>query len=388
MVRILADDLSGALDAAGPFARADAPVSVYWDPQLASGDAGPRVALDTATREAGAERAAARARIGARALWGGRAGVAFKKVDSVWRGSPAAEIAAVCDEIAFARVVVAPAFPQQGRVTRGGAQWVADGEGWRVVENDIVADLRRHGIDAARETFATPSTRAVVCDAETPAELDAIVARHQAAGARTLWCGTSGLARALASRLASAAAPPRSPGVSSDGGVLVVVGTDHPVSLQQSRVLEGAPGVVCRTVDAVTHEMSLAGGRAPDDRVVLLRFRLPERTPRDDARRLIAEALAVEASRLPRPGLAVVTGGETVRSLCEALGATRLDVVAEREPGIPVARMRDGRWAGTAVLSKSGGFGSADLFLRIAGEAVGRTAHEDGRDDQSCSHRR
>jgi uncharacterized protein YgbK (DUF1537 family) len=73
---------------------------------------------------------------------------------------------------------------------------------------------------------------------------------------------------------------------------------------------------------------------------------------------------------LPRPGLVVATGGETVRALSEALGATRLDVLAEHEPGIPIAMWGDGRWAGTPILSKSGGFGSQDLFARVVATAT------------------
>lgn len=390
MIRILADDLTGALDAAGPFAQPDAPVVVYWDAQRAACDDGARVVLDTATRELEADAAAARTRDGARSLWSGRTGIAFKKVDSVWRGSPAAEIAAACAEVAFDRVVVAPAFPQQGRVTRDGAQWVAEDGGWRAVVADIAAELRRHGLDAAREVHATRATRAIVCDAQTPEDLDAVVARYHSAGLRTLWCGTRGLASALARGDAlpgmGNTKPWRLP-VRGEGPVLVVVGTDHPVSVGQARLLESRTDVVSRTIDAATGE---AIGAVPEPRagsVVLLRFRIGEATPRQLVRQWIARALAAEVRRLPRPALAVVTGGETLRSLCDALDATRLKVVAEREPGIPVAQWSDGRWAGARILSKSGGFGAADLFVRVVDDATRRHALEDSFDDPSRSHR-
>ena len=85
---------------------------------------------------------------------------------------------------------------------------------------------------------------------------------------------------------------------------------------------------------------------------------------------MIAQALRDEVQRLSRPRMVVATGGETVRALSEALGAARLDVLAEYEPGIPIAIWRDGCWAGTPILSKSGGFGSQDLFARVVALAT------------------
>src|SRR5512139_2975740 len=157
-VGILADDLSGALDAAGPFASRDGAMCVYWDVDRADAHAGDRIALDTASREVNAGDAIARTRAAARALWTGRRGLAFLKVDSVWRGSPAAAIATAGAEGRFDRVVVAPAFPEQGRVTREGGQWVVENAGLRCVVPDIAAELRRYGLDAATEASASPAT--------------------------------------------------------------------------------------------------------------------------------------------------------------------------------------------------------------------------------------
>jgi uncharacterized protein YgbK (DUF1537 family) len=370
-VCIVADDLTGALDAAGPFAASGAAVSVYWDACAAASHAGERVALDTACRELPGDKVIARTRAAVDALWSRARCLAFLKVDSVWRGNPAAAIAAAAG--AFERIVVAPAFPEQGRVTRGGGQWVVEGGGVRCVVPDIASELRGHGVDAATQAQASPSTRVVVCDAESPADLAAIVERHSRDGVHTLWCGTRGLARALAARstdgegspsmTAAADAP-----VALRAPVLFVVGTDHPVSVAQAAALEGQPGVACRTVDtaAAGDDPALTDGAA----AVLLRFAIAGGTPRDAARERIAEALRREVGCMRTPGTVVATGGETVRALGEALGATRLDVHAEYEPGIPRGVWGDGRWAGTPILTKSGGFGAPDLFARLAASAA------------------
>jgi D-threonate/D-erythronate kinase len=372
-VRILADDLSGALDAAGPFASRDGAMCVYWDVGRAGTHAGDRVALDAASREVDVGDAIARTRAGTRALWTGRHGLAFLKIDSVWRGSPAASIATAGIEGRFDRVVVAPAFPEQGRVTRDGGQWVVDGTQRSCAAADIAAELRRYGLDAAMEASASPSTGAVVCDASSSDDLAAIVKRHWLTGVRTLWCGTRGLARALADHAAGvgrAMATIAHEPTALRGPVLVVVGTDHPVSVAQAGALERQPGIACRTLDSRTARAVASPPEREAAPAVLLRFAIPANSTREAARRTIAQAMRDEADRLSRPGMVVATGGETVRALSEALGATRLDVLAEYEPGIPIAIWRDGRWAGTPILSKSGGFGSQDLFARVVASAT------------------
>ena len=49
----------------------------------------------------------------------------------------------------------------------------------------------------------------------------------------------------------------------------------------------------------------------------------------------------------------------------EALGAVSLTVLGERSPGLPVSRIRGGRWDGCLVISKSGAFADAGLFVEF-----------------------
>ena len=64
--------------------------------------------------------------------------IAFKKVDSLMRGNTLSELHAVTG---FDHCVLAPAFPGQGRITRGGRQHVwTDGE-WRPVGPDLAQSL-------------------------------------------------------------------------------------------------------------------------------------------------------------------------------------------------------------------------------------------------------
>jgi uncharacterized protein YgbK (DUF1537 family) len=301
VLRLLADDLTGALDSAARFVPLVGPVPVVWAGDIPSGT----VAIDSGTRDADAATAAETLHRLSGALHGGD--IAFKKIDSVLRGHVALELDAC--RPGFDRCVVAPAFPDQGRVTRGGTQWVRTGETW---------DDR--GAPVPME------------DAESDADLDAIVARHRCGAGRVLWVGSAGLAGALAERM-----PVPQPELPAP--VLALIGSDHPTTAAQVHTAAARPGIV-----------------TPD---------LPAGLSRETALSLIVARFIQTLATMPRPGTLFVTGGATLRALCEALDATGLTVDGETEPGVPTAVLRGGRWDGQRIVSKSGGFGDPGLLVRL-----------------------
>src|SRR5918999_419173 len=172
VVRIIADDLTGALDAAAPFAAAAGSLPVLWDAGGGKACAG-SFALDTESREAetGAL-AAALAEIAP-------ADIAVKKIDSLLRGCTVQEIALCLRSGRFANAVIAPAFPAQQRITRGGRQhWrKSSDEPWQAVACDLAGGLRSEGIDLRRaaDVGALRGRGFFLCDAEVEADLHALV---------------------------------------------------------------------------------------------------------------------------------------------------------------------------------------------------------------------
>ena len=55
-------------------------------------------------------------------------------------------------------------------------------------------------------------------------------------------------------------------------------------------------------------------------------------------------------------------GGETLRALCDGLGAQGLLAAGLVTPGVPRSRLLGGAWDGLAVISKSGAFGPDALW--------------------------
>jgi uncharacterized protein YgbK (DUF1537 family) len=315
-LRLLADDLTGALDSAARFVTLVGPVATTWD---AAADA---LAFDSGTRELSAGEARSRVALFAPTLATGE--LAFKKIDSLLRGHVAVELA-VCLRH-FDHCVLAPAFPFQGRITRNGRQLVRTTDGWRDTGVDLADALRAQGVSVQ------------VHDATTDAELDAIVATGRRLPGRVLWCGTGGLAGALAGNRAVPMPVLRAP-------VLALVGSDHPVSRAQ--------------VAAVPPEL----------RSAVVTCALPDSADRVAARRAIAEAFAGVLQRVERPATLFVIGGETLRDVCTALGASQLVVDGELEPGVPTSRLRGVAWDGQRLVSKSGAFGDTGFLARLLGDA-------------------
>jgi uncharacterized protein YgbK (DUF1537 family) len=346
-LRLLADDLTGALDSAAELAGLCGPVPVAW--QDAARPAG-SLALDSGTREAGRDAAFAKARALAPALAG--ADIAYKKLDSLWRGQPAAELAACLATGAWAHCVLAPAFPAQRRVTRGGRVLVGrpDG-GWDTAPVDPAAALAAEGLALRPGRLDAPLPPGIsLFDAETEADLARIVALGRAAAGPVLWCGSGGLARALAG---DAVLPPD---MRLDRPVLGLFGSDHAVTARQLAAC-GAAWLRLPAGDAapVARRLDAAG-------LALVSLDLPPGLDRAAAAARIAAGFADLAQALPRPGTLIVAGGETLRALCDGLGAQGLLAAGLVTPGVPRSRLRGGAWDGVAVVSKSGAFGPDALW--------------------------
>ncbi|MGU3463540.1 four-carbon acid sugar kinase family protein [Methylobacterium sp. C33D] len=348
-LRLIADDLTGTLDTAAGFTGLCGTIPVAW-PETLTGRAAGCLAIDAGTREVSTE--AAGRIVGALAPLLDGADIAFKKVDSLLRGPWAAELAAVLQTGSWARCVVAPAFPYQGRRTVGGRQLARRGDGFEPVSGDIAEALRAVGVPARRASVTDgPVAGVAVYDAASDADL-ARVAELGGDGP-VLWCGSGGLAAALA-RGAAAPGDAR-----LAGPVLGLFGSDRPETAAQLAAC-GAHHLVL-AADGPDPARAVAA-RLDRDGVVLASLALPAGTARADAAARIAAAFAGVIDRIPRPGTLLVAGGETLKALCLALAAARLDVTGQIAPGLPRSTLRGGRWDGLPVVSKSGAFGTEGVW--------------------------
>jgi D-threonate/D-erythronate kinase len=330
ILRLIADDLTGALDTAAQFTGHIGPLPVLLGRTTAAPEGS--YALNLSCRDGDEKTAVAFTRESLRCYSG--ADVAFKKIDSLLRGHWAAELAEIVRSGMFRRIVLAPAVPAHGRLTRDGLHMLAPSSGDPQLIKDVGAELKRHGV-----SFRGVDCEIVLLDAESDADLDAIAKRY-ANEPTTLWCGAAGLARALAQQPPRAAQPLNQPH-------LVIVGSRHPVSLHQVEVFGAARPDWLAPMAAEPSFVSRAQTTLETFGCCVVLPALPSGLTEMEAAERIAHGLELLSGRLPPLGGLTVVGGETFAALCRVLKATRLSVDGEFLHGVPASRMESGLWSGT-----------------------------------------
>lgn len=423
---IVADDLTGAADTGLQFKRAGLRTWVVTQFPTRGDMALP---LDVRTLSVNVDSrhligATAKARTQEAVRWLDSLGCRrfYKKIDSTLRGNWVSETAGMLGELGWELAIIAPAFPEAGRITVGGYQLVdgslvhfspyaqdplspvteshlptiLEASGLKVGHIDLRIVMR--GWEAIAGEIARlylSGVRLVSADATRREDLLAIAEAIKTTPYRILPVGSAGLAEALVSRTVLAGAellggPAPKPLLQRAGKrpVLVLNGSANPVSLQQVRAASEA----MRTITLDVRQLLLAEDDALHDltRQVLqtllagMDVLVTAATTLDHVRRdralardlgmtpwQLGRAIGEGLSRLARAiadedlvaGL-VVAGGDTAAAVCAALPESRLEILEEVLPAIPCLQLVGA--TPMRLVTKSGGFGTPDTLVRIA----------------------
>jgi uncharacterized protein YgbK (DUF1537 family) len=359
-LRILADDLTGALDCAAAFG-AGVPVHLA---RPGEGDPDGVDIVATATRDVPAP--ILPGLLHPCIDWLRAADVAFKKVDSLLRGNTFDEIDWLARAGGWRGLVLAPAFPAQGRTSRAGQQWLERAGAPREAVSDMAHALRGRGW-AVQCGGALPVAGiepvAWLPDVAGEPDLAEVARQAGTAGDRAwLWCGSAGLAGALAQCLALPAQQGSAHSPRNGDGVLLVSASRHAVTREQWQALRAA------SAPATCHHgedpASLATDASSYPRCIDLCA--SGRMDAGAAAALLARQAQAIARHAPRPGTLVVVGGDTLLALCAALGTRGLvSLQPLPRPGWGCARMVGGAWDGVTCHTRSGAFGGPQDLCEV-----------------------
>lgn len=381
LVGIVADDITGACDAAAQFQRAGARTAVILDDGDGALPTGwDVIAVTTEARRALPTIAAARTRAAVERLRNAGAERLYIKIDSTLRGAPGGIVEAAAMAFGVPYALVTPAFPEQGRTVLGG--WVrrddtAIVDGMARLAETAIASIGHIPLRAIRSSMTAiaispgllvDSVALLLADAERDDDLWTL-AEYAASTELSLVAGSAGLARYIAPFWCWETTNTDDDDAlwaERDGPVLVAVGTRNPITQAQLAYLREADDVCVvdvmqDDVDAALPAIRRALDRTP---VVVVALAVPQTVAvanagLDGLARIVVE-VAVERGDDLR-GL-VTTGGATTLAICTAAGAHLLRLVDEVLPGVPCSVMTDGQLVDVPIITKSGGFGQPDAL--------------------------
>ena len=387
---IVADDLTGAADAAVMFADAGIKTTVWLD-KPEDFPEGSCCSVDADARWRDCRTASQLIRQHVSALSG--ADWLMLKIDSTLRGFVGAMVQAAWEASGRDWVLVAPAVPKQGRIVKCGHLFV---RGKPVTETDLAqerpapimtssvperlrqTDFTTEGICCVslsevkkgrslkeKVMWASSNSSCLICDAESDKDLHRLMFAVLKSSSRPLLVGASGLAKALVqatvTKRQKAKTLPFRP-----QKLLVIVGSQQTLAQQQLKFLK-AKGIPV-TEASWTKKLNL-----PDEKAVAVRLNLGDELSRKkfaQLRHWLMDCLMDWFEREPLNAL-IVVGGLTARMTFEALGARQWDLLCSLLPGMPLGLVQIGERT-LLVATKAGGFGTERTLWQAIGKLIGR----------------
>lgn len=390
---ILADDFTGANDAGVSFAQAGMHVEVALEATYQS-DAQVLIYNSDSralTAEAAYEKVAALTKSVLRhssPAW------LVKKIDSTLRGNPGAEVMAMKQVTGAKRVIIAPAFPAAGRITREGKCLVngvlltdtefASDPKTPITRADVVALFSGHTqnitpsqLPVALMSGSAEAPTLLVVDAQTDADLDEIVTHAMQASERPLLVGSAGLCDALSRRLA-----PQKQSV-----VLAVVGSMSEIAQKQVSIAAQHPRCEPIFIDindvfqpsATDYRAAIVAalndGRhclvhtCPDEQARHQVIALCERwgISRSECGERICDylgAITRDVLQHSTPDGLYLSGGDVAIAVARVLGAKGFQIHGRAAGCVPWGYFSGCEWQ-RPVMTKAGGFGDETTLRKV-----------------------
>lgn len=406
---IIADDLTGACDTGIKFKN------FGWDTQVLVSTAGcknllrsatPVVSVNTDTRSASPEEAFEIVVSTLRSIQAQTEFFCYKKVDSVLRGNIASEIEACFQALGTQFAIITPAFPKANRRVQDGQLYIGPEDvpeavvdakssitaGSQRICRLLTLDTIRQGLDAVLEQIeqlTQEGATLILADSWCSKDLHTVAQAVLHFGNRCTPVGSAGLASHLADLL-------REEDISSttqtskpsfrEGPLMVVVGTQHPTTVEQiQRLKEEEPlDTYLLTVDGICQEnvaqrvdSLLEGGQSQTKAqgILLTTDRIYNSTvinrqllQKNAYNRSILDGIGLSVEKLllktPIRGM-IASGGDVSSEILGRLHVSHIDLVDEPIPGIVIGDAASEDSGHILIATKSGGFGNQDALLDL-----------------------
>jgi uncharacterized protein YgbK (DUF1537 family) len=331
----------------------------------------------------------------------------YKKVDSVLRGNPGGELAAVIDEIGIPLVIVAPSFPanqsilKHGRLSSGtgvvdAVQVLSEGIN-RKVESIPLEEIRlgeKNMVNYIMDHHAG-GTAVFIADAVSDTDLEMIYRSSMRLEKPIVLAGAAAFASHIAASMGNTTEryswQADLISLKKNGSTLVIAGTRQGETAAQittlsrilsipiihfkvSRVIEGkSQEAIAESFEEVAQQMRQKKNICIVAVESMFKSAIPlgdvaRHTENENIGNIITDALGILARKLFEAfefSVMICTGGDTSLGVCSSLEITGLQPVAEICPGIPLGKIIGGPYAGRYIITKSGRFGNNASLIEI-----------------------
>ena len=404
-VVVIADDLTGALDTGVQFSKWGLPVQVHLSLESLSSPRStqtiPVEVFNTESREDPPEIAVKKIKRILSCFNYSDNCIFYKKIDSTLRGNIGVELDTLMDEIGVNHCFMAPAYPDQNRTTLNGVHHI---KGVKISETEYFNETKlvsstltclvknqtnrkthhvnlktlRNGTKNLRtciENLVNGGVEIISFDALNNEDLLQIVRVSE--GIKVL-CGSAGLASQI----------PEGLGLVKRKSILTICGSTRSTSLNQIRKLVQEPTVRHLSLNTLkildsTHERDKELERISVSAAKFLKngydvaissvsdlnsfnntitYGKKLGIPLDDIKELVTETLSMIVSNmlsLSEFSDLILTGGDTAQAVYQRIGITRVELIGEFQPGIPILKLP----TGIKSITKAGGFGTENTLI-------------------------
>jgi len=383
---IIADDFTGANDAGVQLTRRGIPTHVVFDPSLISDDNDSYV-IDTESRPLNASEAYNVVNDLCNHIDLNKFDYIIKKTDSTLRGNIPSEVKALYDLLDKPTIAFAPAFPDIGRLTIGGRHYFNDKplmetefakDPVKPITTDSLSNLLEEAFDenckhlTCRDLATLPMGNIFSCDCTTNNELIEIVSAFHKINNKVLWVGSAGICDAILNYLTpvkpsaalitsvSEATRKQVKFAESKGIKLVKVPVHNLLTKRDYSYVEEMTNYLKQGFDTLLissatyerKELDLTieeGLKLGFDRVKLAKL----------TQDIMSELMEMVLEQFDVSGL-FLSGGDTAIGFIKRVQSNGSDILGEVSGGIPIMKLREGRFDGLKVITKAGGFGNED----------------------------
>ncbi|WP_196605226.1 four-carbon acid sugar kinase family protein [Pectinatus haikarae] len=411
---VIADDLTGANDTAVQFAKRHMRSFVKLDIDKLKKNESDVLVIDSDSRDLCPKDAYDKVKIICTEIAEQGISCIYKKIDSTMRGNVGIEIKAAADVLKPKLIIIAPAYPENNRITLGGYH-LLDGIPLEYTEmahapktpinNSYIPAILQQQVDEKIgliellvinkgkkfikekiDEFAKKNIKWLVCDAVRQSDF-AVLTEALKGYENILWAGSAGLAEYL-NDFYGWQGNADAEIVQRNGPVLIVAGSVSHITQKQIEYAAADENIKIVKLDisailteqenerdkTITKIKKLIAAKnnilvtaAVNDKDVTRAMWMGTQCGLEgkEVSERTACFLAEIVSKLELGKLAgmILTGGDTAVHICRAIGADAIEIIKEIDSGVPLGRLC-GDFGGMFVVTKAGAFGKPEIFVK------------------------